>query len=141
NVRAKLGQLKNGLEQDDLILVIFSCHGLRSDDDRGFVLLSDSRPSDLEHSALAVDTIMDFLKATGARRRVLVLDACHVGADIGRGAEEWSRYALTPEFVRQHATEGEGSIIIAGSSAAQETFDWDDQHHGVISYFVNKALA
>jgi hypothetical protein len=148
NIRAKLGAFKNGFDQDDLFLVFFSCHGMLSEGN-AFLLGADSRPTDIEHSGLAMKTVMDFMKASGSHRNLLILDACHTGVDIGHGASDAPQNSasaqhmgIAPASLHSYASElGEGIAVLAGSSAAQNTLDWAAMKHSVFSYYVIDALS
>ena len=68
-----------GLDAGDLALFYYSGHGVQVDREN-FLLPVDfeleTQPAEVEYAALAVERVQDMMRATGARVRVLVLDAC-----------------------------------------------------------------
>ena len=80
----ELKDLLDSAEPQDTVLVYISAHGTLEVDWSGapdlFVVASDSRKEDLPGSALRVREIQDALGRSRARRKILILDACHHGA-------------------------------------------------------------
>ncbi len=81
---SELGDLLDSAEPQDTVLVYISAHGTLELDWQGepdlFVVASDSRKEDLPGTALRVREIQEALGRSRARRKILILDACHHGA-------------------------------------------------------------
>lgn len=71
------------LQRDDTFLLYLSGHGTLTLDplegSRLWILPSDARLADPEHTGLAVADLEELVNEVPARRRVLILDTCHNG--------------------------------------------------------------
>jgi uncharacterized caspase-like protein len=65
---------------DDLLLLHFSGHGLKSDESELFFAASDTRPSRLRSTAIASDFVQRCMRTSRSRSIVLLLDCCYGGA-------------------------------------------------------------
>ncbi|MEM8674514.1 MAG: SUMF1/EgtB/PvdO family nonheme iron enzyme [Cyanobacteria bacterium P01_G01_bin.67] len=63
------------LKPEDNLWFFFAGHG-RREGDKDYLMLSDSDPGDVEHSALSVEYVTQRLRRSGADNVVLFLDAC-----------------------------------------------------------------
>ena len=76
------------LDPGDNLWFFFAGHGIQ-EDNRDYLMLSDSDPGDVEHTAIAVHYITEQLRGSGADNVVLFLDACRdIGARGGGIGEE-----------------------------------------------------
>lgn len=132
NVRAELKELCAKTKPNDLLLVYFACHGVVLDDGRQFVIVQDTRSSELEDSALGLTGIKDMIKQYAAARRcVLVLDACHSGADV--------REITKNDVVLQAYENAHGFAIVAASTSKQVANEVGG--NGLFTKFVLEALS
>ncbi len=63
------------LKPEDNLWFFFAGHGRRSGD-KDYLMLSDSDPGDVEHTAISVEYVTQRLRRSGADNVVLFLDAC-----------------------------------------------------------------
>ncbi|MFO0587304.1 MAG: caspase family protein [Polyangiaceae bacterium] len=83
NIRDELSLLR--LSANDMLLVHFSCHGVRLAE-RAYVFAADTVAARVDETGIPVDEIIARMAATGARRLVLMLDSCYSGVALpGRG--------------------------------------------------------
>ncbi len=76
------------LNSGDNLWFFFAGHGIQ-ENNRDYLMLSDSDPGDVEHTAIAVHYITEQLRGSGADNVVLFLDACRdIGARGGGIGEE-----------------------------------------------------
>jgi uncharacterized caspase-like protein len=136
NIEAELTRLADELGPNDLLLVHFSCHG-RLIDGKPYLLPADARLKILGKTAIAVDDVKTILGKSKARRRVLLLDACHAGASLGRDGPDPE---LTPDFIRNVFESAEGLKVLAGSTAQQIAHESAEAERGVFTSFVIEAL-
>ena len=156
NIRTELSLLR--LAPNDLLLVHFSCHGIRLQDGRPYLLTRDSDSSQVDNTVLPVAELIDRMAATGARRQVLLLDACYAGVGLfGRAAggpevdlellgeslqpggpppppppaapHEKPANLDDPTYVRDTYDLAEGFAMLAASTAAQKSYDREDAAH------------
>jgi hypothetical protein len=136
NIKVELLDFAASLAPDDLALVHFSCHGALIGG-KPHLLPANVRTRILDETALAVDEVTRILGTSAARCIIVLLDACHSGADLGRGA---SGSGLTPEFVHNVYELARGMKVLAGATAQQVAEERADAARGVFTSFVVEAL-
>lgn len=89
NILSWLNKLKLLVPKDGLLLFAFSGHGVSSDE-QAFLLPSDATMSTdknlLKRFAIPVTDVAEYIKKTGVRQMVMLLDACRnnaAGKDVG----------------------------------------------------------
>ena len=134
NVEAELQQLCQQVGKDDLLFVHFACHG-RLQEGQPILILGDSRNGLLQQpeKRLSVAQVEKMMRDSAASRLFLSLDACHMGAEMGRGTDD-------PEFIRNVYELAQGFAVMAGSTAQQKAQEWQAVQHGVYTYYLLKAL-
>lgn len=132
NVLYHLEDLCSRAQPDDLLLIHFACHGFVCEG-RQYLAVYDTRHGRAAQTGLALSEIEAQLRRSAARRRILILDACHSGAALTRGADE-------DEFIRAVFERAEGFVRIAASTAQQKAQEWQEKQMGAFTYFLNEAL-
>ena len=132
NVLYHLEDVCSRAQPDDLLLVHFACHGFVCEG-RQYLAVYDTRHGRAAQTGLALSEIEAQLRRSAARRRVLILDACHSGAALTRGTDE-------DEFIRAVFERAEGFVRIAASTAQQKAQEWQEKQMGAFTYFLNEAL-
>ncbi|MEM8641953.1 MAG: hypothetical protein AAGG51_24520 [Cyanobacteria bacterium P01_G01_bin.54] len=74
------------------------------------------------------------LRSSNATRKILMLDACHTGVEMGRDIAD-------PNFIRNVCEQAQGFALLVASTAQQKAFELGKMQHGVFSYFVLKGLS
>lgn len=97
-------------EPSDLLLVHFSGHGLY--DEQLYLICNGTDITNLDASAIGVDTIKRILRKCKARHKLLVLDCCYAGGAFS-GA---FRGEQNIEGVLSKELEGSASIILSACS-------------------------
>jgi len=136
NIKAALEAMRNRFDPDEMLWVHFSCHGVLY---RGkpYLLATDSRSPNPAETALALENVVRAIKASGTKRWLLTLDACHAGVDTGRDA---TPERLDEAFIRNVNELAEAGAIIAASTAAQKAGDSHEAKHGVFTMALLEAL-
>ncbi len=133
NIEAELKTICATAQSDDLVLVHFSCHGkLAPDGPR--LITQEIRAATFEQRALPLADVEAKLRGSPARQRVLLLDACHTGVELGRDIGDAT-------FIQNVHDRAEGFALIAGSTAQQKAQEWEKAEHGVFTYFLLRALS
>lgn len=83
NIMSSIKSLAETASGEDSILFFFSGHGIEKDE-KSYLLPSDSRLNVLDDTAIYIAWIRDTLLASNARVKIVILDACHAGALIGK---------------------------------------------------------
>ena len=105
------------LKAGDNLWFFFAGHG-RREADRDYLMLSDSDPGDVEHTAISVDYVIQRLRRCGADNVVLFLDACRErGGRRGEG------------IGGAHP----GTIAFYSCRANQQSWEIDELEHGAFT--------
>jgi hypothetical protein len=109
-------------DRDDLLLLHFSCHGVKDPQGRLYLAARDTDLKSLSATAVAATFVNDQLTQTQSRRVILVLDCCYSGA-FTRGAT--ARADRTVHIGEEFST-GTGRIVLTASSATEYAFEGGD---------------
>ncbi|MFN6539926.1 MAG: SUMF1/EgtB/PvdO family nonheme iron enzyme [Nostoc sp. EkiNYC01] len=102
------------LAPGDNLWFFFAGHGCR-EADRDYLMLIDSDPGDVEHTAIPVDYVTQRLRRSGADNVVLFLDACRdEGSRRGEGIGE----------------EHQGVVTFYSCSPSQRSYEIEQLQHG-----------
>lgn len=132
-----LKNLKGYVEQDGMLVVAFSGHGVeRQSDHKVFLLPADasSNPEDYEESAIAVDRVKDLIKQTNAGQVMLLLDSCRNDPSVGKGSED---NKLTKNVADAFNMRGSGVRAFAtlyAASEGQRAWEYQDKKQGYFSW-------
>jgi uncharacterized caspase-like protein len=102
----------------------------------GYLLAHDTRLSALKHTAVAMRDVHELMEGSPAQARVIVLDACHSGASIGKAAA-----MMTLEFMRRVFEEARGMAVLASCEQGQQSWEWHEEGRSVFTYYLLEALA
>jgi hypothetical protein len=110
-----------GARRDDLTLLYFTGHGLKDDEGRLYLAMTDTRRSALMFTAISGAQLNDAMDASPSRRKVLILDCCYSGAfPPGRSAKADEGVQTLERF------QGKGRAVLTASDATQYAFEGDD---------------
>src|SRR3954469_7539854 len=106
---------------DDLTLLYFTGHGLKDDEARLSLAMTNPRRQALMWTAISAVQLNEAMDASPSRRKVLVLDCCYSGAFPASSVEKADQEVQTLE--RFH---GKGRAVLTASDATQYAFEGDD---------------
>ena len=109
----------DGRSPNDLLLLYFSCHGMKDKNGRLYFVTTNTKFDRLLSTGISSVLVNEVLERSRSRRIVLLLDCCYSGA-FARGFAPKSTAAdvnLTEEF------QGQGVAIIAASSSMEYAFE------------------
>lgn len=138
NVTGLLDAVCGRLGRDDMLLVQLSCHGMLVDD-RCVLVMMDTWRNRIARDGLPVCQIRDAMKASLARQKVLLLDACHSGVELGKSLPAQAA-AAEAAFNRRVLELSEGFAVLSSSAAAQLSQEWRDKRQGLFTYFLLEGL-
>ncbi|MFN5872680.1 MAG: SUMF1/EgtB/PvdO family nonheme iron enzyme, partial [Aphanizomenon sp.] len=107
------------LEPEDNLWFFFAGHGMRHAD-KDYLMLADSDPGDIEHTAISVEYITERLRRSRADNVVLLLDACR---------EESSRSGLGIGEQKH-----QGVITFYSCAANQKSWEIAELQHGSFTH-------
>jgi hypothetical protein len=126
---------------EDVLLLHFSCHGLKSESGELFFAARDTRPSRLGSTAISADFVQRCMRASRSRSIVLLLDCCYGGAfSQGVTVRAAGDVNVLDSFPGGRLGGGRGRAVITASSAMEYAFEGDqlaDDHSRRPSVFTS----
>ncbi|HKR49804.1 MAG TPA: caspase family protein [Pseudonocardiaceae bacterium] len=108
---------------DDLTLLYFTGHGLKDDNGRLYLAMSNTRRDSLLFTALSAEQIDQAMEGCVSRQKVLILDCCYSGAfPAGRIAKADTAVHALERF------QGRGRTVLTASDATQYSFEGNQPH-------------
>ena len=124
-VSRAVAQFFRNRRADDLVLLHFSCHGLKDDSGELYFAATDTSLDLLEATAVSSSSVNRFMDRSRAGRVVLLLDCCYSGA-FARGM---TARAGGDVDVNERLG-GHGRAVITAASALQFAFEGGDVADG-----------
>src|SRR3954465_5879457 len=110
-----------GAGREDLTLLYFTGHGVKDDQGRLYLAMSNTRREALMFTAISGAQLNEAMDASRSRRKVLILDCCYSGAfPAGRTAKSDEGVQTLERF------QGKGRAVLTASDATQYAFEGDD---------------
>ena len=126
-ISAQIEELFSESRRDDVLLLHFSGHGLKSESGELFFAASNTRPNRLGSTAVSADFVQRCMRASRSRSIVLLLDCCYGGAFAQgvkvRAAGDVNVLDSFPRETRSGG--GRGRAVITASSAMEFAFEGD----------------
>jgi hypothetical protein len=116
-VRQRLEEFFSDRDRDDLLLVHFSCHGVKDDDGNLYLATPNSKLRNLLSTTVPADFVRSVLESSRSRRILLLLDCCYSGAMV-KGAKSGTQQVAVKEVLG-----GEGSVILTASDSLEYAFE------------------
>src|SRR5262245_16549559 len=116
-VAMEIEELFADRRRDDLLLLYFSCHGIKDDGGSLYFATTNTRHRRLRATTIPASFVSDLMEASASRRVVLLLDCCFSGA-FSRG--------LSPRAAGHVGLDrfaGRGTAIITASTAMEYAFE------------------
>ena len=113
-----IGDFYRDRRRDDLALLYFTGHGLKDDDGRLYLAMTNTRRDSLLFTALSAEQIDQAMSGCMSRQKVLILDCCYSGAfPAGRLAKGDAAVHALERF------QGRGRTVLTASDATQYSFE------------------
>ncbi|MCA9874328.1 MAG: caspase family protein [Anaerolineales bacterium] len=135
NILSSLQAVAAATEPGDSLLFYYSGHG-SAVKDTSYLVARDGRFNVLGDTAVSVTRIKEIMNDAPARAKVIILDACHSGAQIGKGAEP-----MSAEFIRRVFEEAEGMVILASCKQGEKSYEWRDEKRSVFTHYLLEAMS
>lgn len=121
-IRMEIEEFFSDRSRDDLLLLYFSCHGIKDDEGKLYFAASDTLRKKIYSTAIHADFVNSMMKRSKSRRKVLLLDCCYSGAF----AKGMVAKAVDVEIHTDNHFDGYGTIILTASDAMQYSFEGDE---------------
>src|ERR1700748_3739513 len=121
--QARVDVLLSEMRPYDLLLLHFSCHGLKSDSGELFFAAANTRPNRLGSTAVSADFVQRCMRASRSRSIVLLL-ACAYGGPFAQGVTVRAAgdVNVLDSFPADRAG-GRGRAVITASTAMEYAFE------------------
>jgi caspase domain-containing protein len=121
-IQEEIEDLFSDSRPDDVLLLHFSCHGLKGDSGELFFATRNTRPNRLGSTAVSADFVQRCMRASRSRSIVLLLDCCYGGA-FSQGVRV--RAAGDVNVLDSFPSGSRGRAVITASSAMEYSFEGD----------------
>ncbi len=113
-----IGEFYHRRRRDDLTLLYFTGHGLKDDQGRLYLAMTDTRRDQLLFTGLSASQVNEAMESSASRQNLLILDCCYSGAfPAGTKAKGDSQVHTLHRF------EGRGRAVLTASDAIQYSFE------------------
>jgi len=138
-IQAQIEDFLSDSRPEDVLLLHFSCHGVKSDSGELFFAARNTRPNRLGSTAVSADFVQRCMRASRSRTIVLLLDCCYGGAFAqGVRVRAAGDVNVLDAFPGGKLGGGRGRAVITASSAMEYAFEGDqlaDDHSPQPSVF------
>jgi hypothetical protein len=112
---------------DDVLLLHFSCHGLKSESGELFLAARNTSPNRLGSTGVSADFVQRCMRTSRSRSIVLLLDCCYGGA-FGQGVRVRAAgdVNVLDSFPTGNLGGGRGLAVITASSAMEYAFEGNE---------------
>jgi hypothetical protein len=125
-IQAQIEDLLSDSLPDDVLLLHFSCHGLKSESGELFFAARNTKPSRLRATAISADFVQRCMQGSRSRSIVLLLDCCYGGAFAqGVKVRAGGDVNVLEAFPSGKLGGGRGRAVITASSAMEYAFEED----------------
>ena len=132
-IQAQIEEVFSESRPDDVLVLHFSGHGLKSESGELFFAASNTRSNRLGSTAVSADFVQRCMRNSRSRSVVLLLDCCYGGAFAqGVKVRAAGDVNVLDSFPQGRSGGGRGRAVITASSAMEFAFEGDqladDQH-------------
>ncbi len=136
NILTALKAVADATEPDDLLVLYYSGHGDEASGE-SYLIPRDGKRLTLRDTAIPVSRVKEILEEAPANAKIIVLDACHSGANIPGKAPK----PMSEAFIRRVFDQAEGLVILASCKKGQLSYEWRENERSVFTHFLLEALA
>ena len=134
-ILTSLQSVANATEPDDLLLFYYSGHGDESGGE-SYLVARDGHFLTLPDTAVPVSRVQEIMQQAPARAKVILLDACHSGADFGGKGPK----PMSPGFIQRVFEQAKGMAVLASCEQGQFSYEWQAQERSVFTHYLLEAL-
>jgi formylglycine-generating enzyme required for sulfatase activity len=130
-------------KRDDLLLLYFSGHGIRSEQGQLFLATKDTDMSILEATGIPAEFITYSMNNSRSQRQLLILDCCNSGA-FAHGSKSASTVGKSMGMATAFEGNGFGRVVLTATDATQYAWEGDkiigDTQKSVFTHFLIEGL-
>lgn len=130
-------------KRDDLLLLYFSGHGVRSEQGQLFLAANDTEISILEATGIPAEFVTYAMNNSHSQRQVLILDCCNSGA-FAYGSKAASPVGKSMGIATAFEGSGFGRVVLTATDATQFAWEGDkvigNTQKSVFTHFLIEGL-
>jgi hypothetical protein len=107
--------------REDLLLLYFSCHGIKDEEGQLYFATSNTSRKLLDATAISANFVNRMMFRSRSRRQLLLLDCCYSGAFAKGLVSRADKKIHTGDYF----DEGRGRIVLTASDSMQYSFEAD----------------
>jgi hypothetical protein len=107
--------------REDLLLLYFSCHGIKDEEGQLYFATSNTSRKLLDATAISANFVNRMMFRSRSRRQLLLLDCCYSGAFAKGLVSRADKKIHTGDYFE----EGRGRIVLTASDSMQYSFEAD----------------
>jgi caspase domain-containing protein len=123
-----------GMHETDTAILYFSAHGVLADDGKLYLASLNCRADDPVPGGVPMEWLREQLSKCPARRKLLLLDACHAGSS--KAADDSQ---ATAKAVEAEMSQLADVATLASCMGEQQSFLWDEKGHSLYTYWLTEA--
>jgi hypothetical protein len=125
-IQAQIEEVFSESRPDDVLLLHFSGHGLKSESGELFFAAANTRPNRLGSTAVSAEFVQGCMRTSRSRSVVLLLDCCYGGAFAqGVKVRAAGDVNVLDSFPQGRTGGGRGRAVITASGAMEFAFEGD----------------
>lgn len=137
SILKKLSQVAQNTSENDLLLFYFSGHGDLVAGDP-YLCPSDTESDYVSDTAIPLARVREIIEASRASVKLLIFDACHLGARLGtKGFDDSKVFSEKTKSIFQGV---KGLAMLASSAREETSLETAEKEHGIFTYFFLEAL-
>jgi len=121
---------------DGTLIVYFSGHGFRDAEGRLYLAPLECDPGPSDGRGIPVQWIREQLDACPATFKLLIIDACHAGAE--KGADD--SIGVNAKDISDAFKQSPGVVTLASSTGDEKSQLWDFKQQSLFSYWLKEGL-
>jgi uncharacterized caspase-like protein len=121
-IRKEIGSFFGEGKKDDLLLLYFSCHGVKDDDGNLYFASVDTDVGNLEGTAVSADWVSRLITKSWSRRVLLLLDCCYSGAFASGMVSKGDTKVHIKERLKG---DGRGRVVLTASDDMEYAWEGD----------------
>lgn len=134
-IMAELQAVASATDDDDLLLFYFSGHGIEKDG-VSYLIPQNGKGIISDQNGVSMWEVKEIIEHANARAKVIILDACHSGADIPAKSSR----RMSKAFIQNVFEQAMGMAILSSCTRGQSSYEWTEKQCSVFTYYLLEAL-
>jgi hypothetical protein len=138
-IQPRIEGLLSTAKRDDVVLIHFSCHGLKDVSGALFFAAANTIPDRLGSTTVPAEFVHRYMQRSPSRAVVLLLDCCFGGAfPLGSTIRAAGNVNVLDSFRHDRPPSGRGNVVITASSSMEFSLEGDhlvDDNQPLPSFF------